>query len=96
MIAFLKTTGCSVVALLFAAQACAQTPDPSKPPRSMASLMAEGYELSDVRIFPDKLWMRKPGGDGIPFICERGRIGSPAFDAYRNKRYEDISCLPTH
>jgi hypothetical protein len=95
MNALLKAAGC-VLALVFAAQAFAQTPDPTKPPRSMASLMAEGYEISDIRIFPDKIWLRKPAGDAIPFICDRGRIGSPAFEAYRTKRYDDISCLPTH
>ena len=98
---------CSVLDALFALLALAillaggniasaQSPDPSKPKRSMAALMAEGYEIQDIRLFPDKIWMKKPGGEGIPFICDRGRINSPAFEAYRAKRYDDISCLPTH
>jgi hypothetical protein len=63
-----------------------------KPPRTMAALMAEGYEMQDIRMFPDKIWMRKPGGEAVAYICDRGRIGSPAFDAYRNRKYEEISC----
>ena len=80
------------LALLSGVQA--QTPSNSKPARSMASLIAEGYEISDVRVFPDKIWMRKPGGEAMAFICDRGRIGSPAFDAYRARRYDEISCSP--
>jgi hypothetical protein len=64
------------------------------PPKTMASLMAEGFEMQDVRLFPDKIWMRKPAGEAGVFICDRGRIGSPTFDAYRNRKYEEISCSP--
>jgi hypothetical protein len=72
-------------------------PNPSaQHTRSMAVLMAEGYEMQDVRLFPDKIWMRKPdsAGGGIPYICDRGRLNSPAFEAYRNRRYDEISCAP--
>ena len=61
-------------------------------PRTLAALMAEGYEAQTVQLFKDKIWMRKPGGEGVIFICERGRIGSPAFEAYRKKEYDQISC----
>jgi hypothetical protein len=91
----LKITVCFALAIAFLAQAHAQTGNTAKPARTMASLMAEGYEISDIRIFPDKIWLRKPGGEALPFICDRGRVGSPAFDAYRAKRYDEISCLPT-
>ena len=64
-----------------------------KPPRTMASLLAEGYETQDIRVFPDKIWMRKPG-EAVAYVCDRGRIGSPSFDAYRNRKYQEISCLP--
>jgi hypothetical protein len=77
----------------FAAQAQTPANAPAKT-RSMASLIADGYEMSDIRVFPDKIWMRKPGGETMAFICDRGRIGSPAFDAYRAKRYDEISCSP--
>jgi hypothetical protein len=60
--------------------------------RTLASLMAEGYEAQTVQLFKDKIWMRKPGGEGVIFICDRGRIGSAAFEAYRKKEYDQISC----
>ena len=84
-----------LLALAFgiASEAGAQTAVQPKPSKTMASLMAEGYEMQDVRLFPDKIWMRKPGGE-MPFVCDRGRIGSPAFDAYRNRKYDEISCSP--
>ena len=44
---------------------------------------AIGYLLKPVR--KEKL-------EGIAYICDRGRIGSPAFEAYRKKEYEQISC----
>jgi hypothetical protein len=70
----------------------AQTGETSTPAtRTMASLMAEGYEPQTVQIFKDKIWMRKGIGE-IAFICDRGRIGSAAFDAYREKKYDQISC----
>src|SRR5258708_684463 len=64
------------------------------PSRTLASLLSEGYEMQDVRLFKDKIWMRKPGsGEEVTaFICDRGRIGSAAFEAYRNRQYEQISC----
>jgi hypothetical protein len=76
-------------------QALAQA-GPPQLTRSMATLMAEGYEIQDVRLFPDKIWMRKPdaAGGGIPYICDRGRLNSPSFEAYRNRRYDEISCSP--
>jgi hypothetical protein len=70
---------------------------PSAPEtRSMASLMSDGYEIQAVRLFPDKIWMRKPdsAGGGLPYICDRGRIGSPAFESYRNRNYDEILCSP--
>jgi hypothetical protein len=76
-------------------QARAQTGETSDPStRTMASLLAEGYEMQEVRLFKDKIWMRKPGNsDGATaFICDRGRIGSAAFDAYRNRQYDQVSC----
>jgi hypothetical protein len=82
--------------LAFSIDARAQTGVQTKPPRTMASLMAEGYVMQDIRIFPDKIWMRKPGVDAMPFICERGRIGSPAFEAYRQRNYDEITCSPAH
>ena len=75
------------------AQAGAVTPSPP-PVRTLASLLAEGYEMQAVRLFPDKIWFRKPSGEGVAFICDRGRIGSAAFEAYRNRRYDEISCSP--
>jgi hypothetical protein len=64
-----------------------------EPPKTMASLLAEGYEMQDIRMFPDKIWMRK-SGEAVAYICDRGRIGSPAFEAYRNRKYAEISCSP--
>jgi hypothetical protein len=58
----------------------------------MASLIAEGYEPQTVQLFKDKIWMRKENVGGIAFICDRGRIGSAVFDAYREKKYDEISC----
>ena len=78
-------------------EACAQTAaGPSaQPPRTLASLLAEGYEMQELRLFKDKIWMRKPDGRGIvAFICDRGRIGSPAFEAYRNGNYDEVQCSP--
>ena len=88
-----------LVALLIArtGEALAQT-DPAasaQPPRTLASLLSEGYEMQEVRLFKDKIWMRKPGGGGIvTFICDRGRIGSAAFEAYRNRNYDEVLCSP--
>lgn len=88
-----------LVTLLIAGtgEALAQT-DPgssAQPSRTLASLLSEGYEMQEVRLFKDKIWMRKPGGGGIvTFICDRGRIGSAAFEAYRNRNYDDILCSP--
>lgn len=58
----------------------------------MAALLAEGYEPQTVQIFKDKIWMRKADGEGYAYICDRGRLGSPTFDAYRDKKYDQISC----
>jgi hypothetical protein len=74
-------------------QAHAQTgQNPQSATRTMASLIAEGYEPQTVQIFKDKIWMRKDIAGGLAFICDRGRIGSLAFDAYREKRYDQITC----
>ena len=74
----------------------AQTGETSPPAtRTMASLISEGYEMQETRLFKDKIWMRKSGGEGLAFICDRGRIGSAAFDAYREKKYDQVSCSPT-
>ncbi len=78
-------------------EAPAQT-DPAssaQPTRTMASLLSEGYEMQEVRLFKDKIWMRKPGSGGIvTFICDRGRIGSATFEAYRKSNYDEIPCSP--
>lgn len=84
----------AMIPLVSEARAQAGAVAQPKPPQTMASLLAEGYEMQDVRLFPDKIWMRKPAGGAMPFICDRGRIGSAAFDAYRNRKYEEISCSP--
>lgn len=83
-----------IVVIICASEARAQTgaASPEAPARTMASLLAEGYEMQDVRVFKDKIWMRKPGGEGLAFICDRGRIGSAAFDAYRKKEYDQVQC----
>ena len=45
--------------------------------RTLASLLAEGYEMQETRLFRDKISMRKPDGSGIiTHVCDRGRIGS--------------------
>jgi hypothetical protein len=70
---------------------------PSPPPlpaRTLASLLAEGYEMQAIRVFQDKIWFRKPSGEGVTFICDRGRIGSANFEAYRNRNYDQIPCSP--
>jgi hypothetical protein len=75
----------------------AQTGKASAPAtRTMASLLSEGYETQTVQLFKDKIWMRKPdtGETGMAFICDRGRIGSAAFEAYRNRDYEQVHCSP--
>jgi hypothetical protein len=76
------------------ARAQAEPSQPARPSRTLASLLAEGYEMEDVRLFKDKIWMRKPG-QAVAFICDRGRIGSAAFEAYRNRQYDEILCSPT-
>ena len=67
---------------------------PEQPTRTLAALLAEGYEMQELRLFKDKIWMRKPGGI-IAYVCDRGRIGSDAFEAYRKGNYDEVSCLPT-
>jgi hypothetical protein len=74
------------------AQAGAAAPSP--PSRTMASLFAEGFEIQTVRVFQDKIWLRKPDGDGAAFICDRGKIGSANFEAYRNRNYDQVPCSP--
>jgi hypothetical protein len=66
----------------------------AQPPRTLAFLLAEGYEIQTIRLFQDKIWMRKPDGQGLAFICDRGRIGSPAFEAYRKGNYGEVLCSP--
>ena len=75
-----------------ASSAHAQIGDTYPTTRTMESLIAEGYEPSAVQVFKDKIWMRKEALQGIAYVCERGRIGSAAFDAYREKKYDKISC----
>jgi hypothetical protein len=60
--------------------------------QTMAALLAEGFEQQTVQIFKDKIWMRKDSLGGIAYICDRGRLGSATFEAYREKRYDQISC----
>lgn len=79
-----------IVLIVTTGEACAQTAT-VPPSRTMASLVAEGYEPQTVQIFKDKIWMRKPG-DLIAYICDRGRINSPAFNAYRTGKYEEVQC----
>jgi len=82
-----------VLVIAFAGEAQAQTGETSPPAtRTMASLLSEGYETQETRLFKDKIWMRKAGEESVAFICDRGRIGSAAFDAYRNRQYDQISC----
>ena len=62
----------------------------------MASLLADGYEMQETRLFRDKISMRKPDGTGIiTHVCDRGRIGSATYEAYRNKNYDVVPCAPT-
>jgi hypothetical protein len=64
-------------------------------PRTMGALMAEGYEMQRLRVFKETIWMRKPGGDEKDaYICARGALGSPTFDAYRNGNYDQVFCSP--
>ena len=89
--AFCTLLAALAAALALTAEARAQS-EAYPSPRSMASLIAEGYETQTVQVFKDKIWMRKEKLEGIAYICDRGRIGSPAFEAYRKKEYEQISC----
>ena len=75
------------------AQTDAVAPSPPSA-RTMASLLAEGYEMQAIRVFQDKIWFRKPSGEGGTFICDRGRIGSANFEAYRNRKYDHVPCSP--
>jgi len=68
---------------------------PAQPSRTMASLLAEGYEMQRVRVFKDQIWLRKPsGGEAVAYVCDRGRIGSAVFESYRNGNYEEVPCSP--
>jgi hypothetical protein len=75
------------------AQTDAVAPSPPSA-RTMASLLAEGYEMQAIRVFQDKIWFRKPSGEGGTFICDRGRIGSANFEAYRNRKFDQVPCSP--
>lgn len=66
--------------------------DPATATRTMAALLAEGYEPSAVQLFKDKIWMRKEDGSGGTYICDRGMLNTPTFNAYREKKYDQISC----
>jgi hypothetical protein len=64
-------------------------------PRTMASLIAEGYEMQRLRVFKETIWLRKPDGDERDaYICQRGALGSVTFDAYRKGDYEQVLCSP--
>ena len=68
---------------------------PAQPSRTMASLLAEGYEMQRVRVFKDQIWLRKPsGGEAVAYVFDRGRIGSPVFQSYRSGDYEQVPCSP--
>jgi hypothetical protein len=63
--------------------------------RTMASLMAEGYEMQRLRVFKETIWLRKPDGDEKDaYICQRGALSSSTFEAYRNGRYDQVPCSP--
>ena len=82
-----------LVVLVCTDQAYAQVPSVGETTgKTMAALLADGYEPQTVQIFKDKIWMRRGDGEGLAYVCDRGRIGTPAFDAYRDKRYDQISC----
>lgn len=73
--------------------ATAQTAEnPNTQTRTMAALLADGYERALVQLFRDKIWMRRADGGGIAYICDRGQLGSATFEAYRDKKYDQISC----
>jgi hypothetical protein len=83
----------TVAMLACGSEARAQTePVPPQPPYTMASLLADGYVTQTFQVFKDKIWMRKPSGEGLAFVCERGRLGSPVFEAYRNQKYDQVPC----
>lgn len=74
-------------------QAAAQPAEnPDSATRTMASLLADGYEPAMAQLFKDKIWMRRGDGQGLAFICDRGRLGTSTFDAYREQKFEQISC----
>jgi hypothetical protein len=86
-----------LLATLSISQAAAQ---PAGNPRAasrttMAALLADGFEPAAVQIFKDKIWMRKDTVGGLAYICDRGRLGTATFDAYREKKYDQISCSLT-
>jgi hypothetical protein len=67
---------------------------PAPPPGTLASLLAEGYEITSVR---------EPGGGGIvvlrkrwsyqpTYICNREPIGSPADESFKTCKYDQVLC----
>jgi hypothetical protein len=87
----------ALVPLLLAWTVCGSKPSASSAAmvRVAARVVSAGWAaawLMQAVVFKDKIWMRKESVGGIGYICDRGRLGSAAFEAYREKRYDQISC----
>jgi hypothetical protein len=65
------------------------------PPGTLASLLAEGYEI---------IYLEIPGGGTVilrkkwnytpTYICDRGPIGSPVDKSFMTCKYDQVPCSP--
>src|SRR5438874_7522093 len=66
---------------------------PELPLRTLASLLAEGYDMQQMRLAKGTIFLRKWSTTyTVTYICNRGPIGSPAFRSYLDRDYDAVSC----
>jgi hypothetical protein len=62
------------------------------PPDTLASLLADGYEIVQFVLGGGTIVLRKKWSFTPTYICDRGSIGSPADESFMACKYDQVPC----